>query len=246
MTSDASVNLILLHEGDFIGPDRVRLHDRRWHHLLTVQRAGVGDQLRVGMLDGLIGQGTVVGLDGHGAELEVRLDRAPPPALEVRLVLALPRPKMLKRCIETIATLGVKELWLINSFRVDKSYWSTPLLQAQRMREHLLLGLEQAGDTHLPRVELRPRFKPFVEDELPALARDTRALVAHPYQATPCPAPMNTPTTLAIGPEGGFIPYEVEKLQQAGLQAIHLGPRILRVETAVPVLLSRLFPLPPG
>jgi RsmE family RNA methyltransferase len=145
--------------------------------------------------------------------------------------MALPRPKMLKRCIETIATLGVKELWLINSYRVDKSYWSTPLLHPERLHEHLLLGLEQSGDTRLPRVEVRKRFKPFVEDELPTLAHNTRALVAHPYNAAPCP-------------EGGFIAYEVEKLEQAGLQAIHLGPRILRVETAVPVLLSRLFPLP--
>jgi RsmE family RNA methyltransferase len=238
------VNLILLYETDFIAPQRVRIHDRRLQHLQQVHRAQPGECFRVGLLNGLIGQGRLTRLEQDCAELDLVLDQSPPPALPLRLVLALPRPKMLKRCIETIATLGVKELWLINSYRVDKSYWSTPLLQPEQMREHLLLGLEQAGDTRLPQVEIRKRFKPFVEDELPALARDTRALVAHPYHAAPCPAPLNEATTLAIGPEGGFIPYEVEKLQQAGLQAIHLGPRILRVETAVPVLLSRLFPLP--
>jgi len=238
------VNLILLYTSDFISPHHVRLDGRRLRHLQEVHRGQVGESFRVGVLNGLIGQGTLTHLSEHCAELEVKLDQAPPPALPLRLVLALPRPKMLKRCIETIATLGVKELWLINSYRVDKSYWSTPLLQTERMREHLLLGLEQAGDTRLPRVEIRKRFKPFVEDELPALARNTRALVAHPYNAAPCPAPLDEPTTLAIGPEGGFIAYEVEKLEQAGLQPIHLGSRILRVETAVPALLSRLFPLP--
>lgn len=237
------MNLILLHTSDFIDPHRVRFSGRRLRHLQEVHRAQIGEHFRVGLLDGLIGQGTLVQLDDDTAELEVVLDREPPSPLPVRLILALPRPKMLKRSIETIATLGVKELWLINSYRVDKSYWSTPLLQPDKLREHLLLGLEQAGDTHLPHIEIRKRFKPFVEDELPALAHGTRALVAHPYDASPCPAATAEATTLAIGPEGGFIPYEVEKLQQAGLNPIHLGPRILRVETAVPVLLSRLFPL---
>lgn len=244
MHEDLAVNLILLYSSDFISTHRVRLHDRRLLHLQQVHRAQVGERFRVGLLNGLIGQGTLTHLDQDSAELDVTLDQPPPSALPLRLILALPRPKMLKRCIETIATLGVKELWLINSYRVDKSYWSTPLLQPDRMHEHLLLGLEQAGDTRLPTVEIRKRFKPFVEDELPALAHNTRALVAHPYHAAPCPAPLAEPTTLAIGPEGGFIPYEVEKLTQAGLQSIHLGPRILRVETAIPALLSRLFPLP--
>ncbi len=237
------MNLILLNISDFIGPHQVRLSDRRFHHMRGVHQAQLGESFKVGVLNGLIGQGQVTALTDTYIELQVRFDLAPPKPLPLQLIMALPRPKMLKRTLETAATLGVKDLWLINSYRVDKSYWSTPILKADKTLEHLLLGLEQAGDTRLPRVHLRKRFKPFVEDELPALARNTRALVAHPYEAHPCPAPEATPTTLAIGPEGGFIAYEVEKLQQAGLQSIHLGPRILRVETAVPVLLSRLFPL---
>lgn len=47
--------------------------------------------------------------------------------------------------------------------------------------------------------------------------------------------------TLAIGPEGGWIPYEVELLAKAGLTPVQLGDRILRVETAVTAMLSRIF-----
>lgn len=237
------MNLILLTTDDFIAADRVVLRDRRLKHMLEVHRPTPGERLRVGMLDGKIGQGEVIRLDDQGAELAVQFDQAPPPALPLRLILALPRPKMLKRTLQTIASMGVKELWLINSYRVDKSYWGSPLLSEESIHEQLLLGLEQAGDTLLPQVHLRKRFKPFVEDELPALAAGHRALVAHPYEADPCPAASAEPTLLAVGPEGGFIRYEVDKLCEAGLKPIHLGPRILRVETAVPVLLARLFPI---
>lgn len=236
------MNLILLHESDFVGPSRVRLGDRRFHHISTIQRPQVGDCLRVGRLDGWIGSGQVVSLDSETIELETCFDQAPPEGLPLTLVLALPRPKMLKRTLQTVAAMGVRRLYLVNSYRVDKSYWSTPLLSSDSIREQLLMGLEQAGDTRLPEVQLRKRFKPFVEDELPALAAGTRALVAHPYDALECPAPALEPTTLAIGPEGGFIAYEIEKLREAGLAPIHIGRRILRVETAVPVLLARLFP----
>lgn len=237
------MNLILLFADDFIAPDCVRLSGRRLQHMREVQQPAVGDQLRVGLLDGQVGSGTLQHFDSEYAELQVRLEREPPPRLPLRLILALPRPKMLKRTLQTIATLGVDELWLINAYRVDKSYWSTPLLSPEAIREQLILGLEQAGDTRLPQIELRKRFKPFVEDELPALCTGRRALVAHPYDAAPCPAPEQCPSVLAIGPEGGFIRYEVDKLIEAGMQPIHLGPRILRVETAVPVLLARLFPV---
>ena len=236
------MNLILLFDDDFVGLDRVRLSDRRYAHIRSVHQPGIGATLRVGRLNGDLGSACVLAIDELGIELETRLDQPPPPPLPLTLILALPRPKMLKRTLQTIATMGVKKLCLINSYRVDKSYWSSPLLGDGAIRDQLLLGLEQAGDTRLPDVSLHKRFKPFVEDELPALTPGTRALVAHPYQAAECPMPAMTPTTLAIGPEGGFIAYEIDKLREAGLQAVHVGQRILRVETAVPVLLARLFP----
>ncbi len=237
------MNLILLFEDDFIATTTVRLHDRRFAHIRTVHQPRPGESLKVGLLNGQIGQGMVTVLSERQVTLEVSLEREPPHALPLTLLLALPRPKMLKRTLQTVAAMGVKQLYLINSFRVDKSYWSSPWLDADKITEQLLLGLEQAGDTRLPEVHLRKRFKPFVEDELPAIAAHSRALVAHPYQAAPCPAAADIATTLAIGPEGGFIPYEVDKLREAGFSAIHIGERILRVETAVPALLSRLFPI---
>ncbi|MDX2481290.1 MAG: 16S rRNA (uracil(1498)-N(3))-methyltransferase [Desulfuromusa sp.] len=237
------MNLILLHENDFVGKDRVALRGRRREHILSIQRAAVGDTLRVGKLDGLIGTGKVVSLDGQELEMEVQLDQHPPSPLSVTLLLALPRPKMLKRILQGISSLGVKQIYLINSYRVDKSFWGSPLLQLERLNEQLFLGLEQARDTVLPHIYLRPRFKPFIEDELPDIAKDTVAYVAHPGSETACPQGISQAVTLAIGPEGGFIPYEVEKLQSCGFIPISLGDRILRVETAVPVLLSRLTPL---
>ena len=219
------------------------LKGRRFEHLRSVLQVEVGSTVRVGVLNGEIGFGRVVKLSASDVTLEVALDQAPPAPLPVTLLLGLPRPRMLKRTLQTIAAMGVKDLILLNGYRVDKSYWQTPLLTEQGLEEHLTLGLEQAVDTVMPRVKLRKRFKPFVEDELPDIVRGTRGLVAHPYEAAGLPEAEDIPTTLAIGPEGGFIDYEVQKLQEAGLESVHIGPRILRVETAVPALLSRLFPI---
>jgi RsmE family RNA methyltransferase len=233
------MNLILLHKKDFVGQNRVRLHGRRREHIYSIQHAVVGDKLRVGKLGGLIGTGKIVSLTDKELEMEIQLDRHPPNSLPITLLLALPRPKMLKRILQSVSSLGVKKIYLINSYRVDKSFWGSPLLQSKKLNEQLMLGLEQACDTILPEIYLRPRFKPFVEDELPKISQKTTAYVAHPGVETTCPGKFNQPTTLAIGPEGGFISYEVEKLQDCRFLPISLGKRILRVETAVPVLLSR-------
>jgi RsmE family RNA methyltransferase len=235
------VNLLLLEEADFIAADRVVLRDRRLTHMQEVHRVAVGDSLRVGRIGGLMGAAEVLRLESGEAELRVSLDQAPPAKLPLTLVLALPRPKMLRRVFQTVATMGVANVVLVNSYRVEKSFWQTPFLEPEAIREQLVLGLEQARDTALPSITIEKRFKPFVEDRLPAIVEGTLGLVGHPGNHPPCPRGLNEPVTLAIGPEGGWIPYEIDLLGKAGLQPVQLGERILRVETAVTALLARLF-----
>ncbi|MGS2723806.1 16S rRNA (uracil(1498)-N(3))-methyltransferase [Porticoccus sp. GXU_MW_L64] len=235
------MNLLLIEQKDLTGTDRALISGRRFQHMLEVHRVNTGDSLKAGLVNGDMGTATVLNLNDQQAELQLHLNQPPPPPLPTTVVLALPRPKMLRRVLQTVAAMGVKQLYLINSYRVEKSFWQSPFLQTDAIREQLILGLEQACDTALPQVQLRQRFKPFVEDELPAIAANTRALVAHPKNAGACPVNITDTTTLAVGPEGGFIDYEVEKLAECGFTAVSLGPRILRVETAVPVLLSRIY-----
>ena len=234
------MNLILLFEEDFVAPGVARLQGRRLAHVTSVHRAAVGDSLTVGVAGGRIGTGVVARLD-EVLELHVTLDRDPPAPLPLTLVLALPRPKVLNRVIASATSLGVKRIFLINAWRVEKSYWKSPRLSEENLLLQRILGLEQARDTLLPTIELRRLFRPFVEEELPLIARDSLPLVAHPVASGVCPRSVTQPVTLAIGPEGGFIAQEIESLQRIGFEAVSLGERVLRVETAVPALIARLF-----
>ncbi|MGH8491765.1 MAG: 16S rRNA (uracil(1498)-N(3))-methyltransferase [Moraxellaceae bacterium] len=235
------MNLLLLTPEDCHEPGLARLDGRRFQHVLDVHRAREGETLRVGLLGGMMGEGRIIALSRDEMLLQFELDTPPPPKLPLTLLLSLPRPKMLKRIFQTVAAMGVQRLVVMNSFRVEKSFWTSPWLEKKAIQEQLLLGLEQARDTMLPEIFMEPLFKPFVEDRLPALVRNSRALVAHPGAGQACPVALNQPVALAIGPEGGFIPYEVERLAEAGFEPVHLGERILRVETAVIALTARLF-----
>lgn len=218
------------------------MEGRQLTHMQEIYQADKGTTLKIGMLNGEIGHGTISEITAKFAVIDFKLDSPPPAKLPLTLLLALPRPKMLKRILQTVATLGVAELYLMNSNRVEKSFWQTPLLKIEAIREQLMLGLEQGVDTVLPTVHLRKRFKPFVEDELPKIANGKTCLVAHPIGNTPCPLRLSEASVLAIGPEGGFIPYEIAMLNKAGFETVTLGPRILRVETAVTSLTTRLYP----
>lgn len=235
------MNLILLFPDDMVTGERAQITGRRLRHVLEVHRAEVGDELVAGLLGGRIGTGRVARVDGSLLEMEVSFDRDPPAGLPLTVVLALPRPKVLRRVLFSLTVMGVKRIILVNAARVEKSYWQSPFLQEDRILRQLVLGLEQARDTMLPEVLLKQRFRPFVEDELPGIAEGTLSLVAHPSGLEPCPREVTRPVTLAIGPEGGFVPFEIEKFRSLGFSVVHAGVRVLNVETAVSSLIARLF-----
>ena len=236
------MNLILLFENDFIDHGhRVRLADRRHQHIREILKAKSGDELCVGLANGKIGTGQIGRLDEQSVELEVNLTKNPPPALPLTLILALPRPQVIKRTLLCASSLGIKKIILLNFSRVEKSLWQSSSLHEDAIQRNLILGLEQAKDTIVPEVLLRRSFKIFVEDELPTLIKGTLPLVAHPGAAQVCPQDVRQPVTLVIGPEGGLTDDEVAKLIHLGFQDIDLGSRILRVESVLPFLAGRMF-----
>lgn len=211
-------------------------------HILDVIKPAAGDQLKVGVVNGKMGVGRILVLGPNTVKLDVELSLSAPPPLPATLILALPRPKVLKRILQSCTSLGIKQIYLINSYRVEKSYWQTPFLNPNVIQQQLLLGLEQSRDTTLPEVHLRKRFKPFVEDELPTIAKNKQCFTAHPSpENQPCPSDIQCPSVLAIGPEGGFIHYEIDKLSECGFNPVTLGKRILKVETAIPALIAKLY-----
>jgi 16S rRNA (uracil1498-N3)-methyltransferase len=233
------VNLLIFETDELDSNQQLKLRGRRVQHLNKILKLQVGDKVRVGELQGEVGLGIVRSIDSGLAIIDISLTEAPPAPLPLSVVLALPRPKMLRRILRGLAETGVKEIHLINSFRVEKSYWQSPLLQSEALHEALIAGLEQAMDTALPKVSLHRRFRPFAEDSLPGLCQGRDALLADLGAKDSYPEAPSAPSLLVVGPEGGFIPFERELIQQAGARCVGLGPRMLRVETALHCAVGR-------
>ena len=235
------MNLLLLHENDENHGGHIILRDYRAEHIVKILKLPVGHRLTVGHLNGDIGTAVIHAVCNSTVTLrDISTPLAPPPQLDVELVLALPRPRMLQRSLQTIASMGVKKLHLVHTERVEKSFWQTPLLKPQAIREQLILGLEQAKATQLPHIALHTQWRRFIREQLPLMA-DQQKVVAHPGDYPAAATLPSKATVLAIGPEGGFTQNEVDELLNNAFKPVQLGGRILRVETAVPVLLAKLF-----
>lgn len=233
------MNIVLMRPDELDADQTLVLSGRRLTHIQKVLGKAPGDELRVGLRGGQLGMGRI-STRSDAWVLECVFDTPPPPKLPMTLVLALPRPPVLRRVLQQGTTFGVARIVLLHAQRVEKSYWSSPALQPAAIDEQLDLGLEQAVDTIPPIVEHERRFRPFVEDRLAALASGGRMLLADPRSAAPCPVDVPGPVTLIVGPEGGWVPFELDQFATVGAEGVSLGARILRVETAVFALLGRL------
>ena len=231
------MNLLLIEPGELAADGTARLTARRAAHVSEVLRAAPGARIRVGVVGGRMGEAEVLSSEPSELVLAPRLGGEPPPPSPVALVVAVPRPKILRRVLQAAASMGVKRILLLGTYRVEKSFFASPALEPAAIRAELLLGLEQGRDTILPEVSFRRLFKPFVEDELEALFPEPARLLAHPAPAAPLlgALPGRGPrAVLAIGPEGGFTAYEAQRLEEKGFAPFSLGPRVLRVDAAVP------------
>lgn len=238
------MNLLIFEENE-LRNSKLLLQERRAEHIINVLGAGVDDSVRVGMLGGNTGIGRIVSIVGNSVELVVELTNEQVQRPEIDLILALPRPIMLQRILKQATVLGVRSFHLIRSRRVEKSFFQSPVLHSEKMKQLLIEGLEQAMDTCLPEVHIHTRFKPFMEDVVPHLSASNR-LIAHPSAADTLRDCMGKRRgkegiILAVGPEGGWSDFETDCFIQHGFCRFTMGPRILHVDTAVVALLAQLL-----
>jgi 16S rRNA (uracil1498-N3)-methyltransferase len=235
------MNRIILLESDFRSDKSALLTGRRLSHLREILGKQPGESVRAGLLGGKCGTATIVSLTEKEAILEPVFTHEPPSKIPLTLIVAMQRPKTLKKILQYSAAMGVMCIYIIRTWRTDKSYFSNSILTEKGLLDEVILGLEQAGDTIPPEIFVRKKFRPFVEDELPVISEGSMRLAAHPYSDKSMPRGADTPVTLALGPEGGFIPFEIELLEKTNFTAVHIGERILRTENALPAIIGKLF-----
>jgi len=242
------MNIILI-EGSEVVEKKVKLADKRAEHIVEVLKSRPGDTVRVGMISGKKGTGTILDMTNKPPSVFLSLDlcEKAEPIPPIDLLLALPRPIMLKRIFSQAAALGFGSITMINANRVEKSFWEASLLNEVCYRSHLLHGLEQAMDTRLPKIGFFRRFKPFVEDILPDMMQDySHCLMAHPGESGTLKNVLTGKperVLLAVGPEGGWVDYEIGRFIEKGFSVFSMGRRILKVDTAVISLHGRVSAL---
>lgn len=228
--------------------------DARAAHILDVLHGEVGQVLKTGELDGPVGSGEIVAIGKDestgGRTVSVRVNHEGR-ALEpwVDLVLAPPRPRVMKRLLPQLASMGVGRIVLVGARKVEKDFWGATLLKPENYRPLLVEGLMQAGTSRVPTIELRRGFRRFLSDELDAMFPSGPRIVAHPYgegaaraSRGPLVDSAGGRLLLAVGPEGGWTDDEVAALESRGFVRYSLGGRILRTDTALIALLARLDP----
>jgi RsmE family RNA methyltransferase len=235
------MNLILIDSGETNDSGDVSLSGARAAHLVNVLKVAPGDRVRLGVVDGPCGIGAVQSIGDGTVQLRCAFEAIVPSRPRVDLLLALPRPKVMRRLWAQVAALGVGQIILTNAERVERNYFDTHILTAECYRPLLIEGLQQARDTRLPRVSVHRQFKVLVEDELDGLFASGLCLVAHPGATKPVSAALRDleeRTLLAVGPEGGWNDFETDLLERHGFQRIGMGPRTLRTDTACIALLA--------
>jgi 16S rRNA (uracil1498-N3)-methyltransferase len=225
-----------------ISAGRVVLAGPEAHHLIHVMRAAPG--MRVVLFDGSGAEvQAIVERIGRGdvelsAESRKEVDRELP--FDLTLGVALPKGDRQKWLVEKAVELGVTRIVPLRTQRAV----AQPVEQALvRLRRSVVEASKQCGRNRLLQIDQPQDWPAFVADTVGTSCR----VLAHPggdkgvgslfYAETKTPDPF----VLAVGPEGGFVDEEVALAVAAGWDAVDLGPRILRVETAALLLAAAVI-----
>lgn len=210
------------------------------HYLVRVLRLSKGDAVTLFNGDGADYPAVIS--DIRSQRVQVRITGSNEPAgespLRITLVQAVCRGERMDFVLQKATELGVYRIQPLISQRVEVR------LDAARQEKRMLhwqgvvtSACEQSGRAFVPEVRnpvalpdwlgeadapLALVLDPLAEDRLSAVQIETGAVA------------------VLVGPEGGFTDDELKAVREKGVQAVSLGPRILRTETAGPAAIAVL------
>ena len=238
------MNMIILTENDHTENNIYSISDDRFSHVKNILKSETGDILEVGLLNGPTGTAKIFKINDTEVLLEIGvLYQKQEPHSKLDIICALPRPQTLKKVLNTCATMGVRNLYLIRSEKVEKSYFHSPLLKEDKYTKYLIEGLSQGKRTDAPKVTVHNRFKVFFENYAAENDKNSVCLLAHPSTKkylTNISLDKKKNVVLAIGPEGGWNDFEINLMEEKGFLKYKLSESILRVENAVTAALSQI------
>lgn len=205
------------------------------HHLLHVLRMRAGGLVRVfnHLGDEFLCRVESVSRRASAIRCESQLAPSAEPSLDVRLYLALCKSDYMDSAIRKATELGVSGIQPLVTSR------SAPVRGARlRHWRGIIIGAcEQCGRVVLPELA-----EPVDLAALPRIAGDEPAFVLHPGADAIPDTPRAKPRRahLLVGPEGSLSDDEVRRAAEVGFRPTGLGPRILRVATAVAAGVSLL------
>ena len=216
-------NLVTAHELTIDGDE--------FNHLTHVMRKRQGDSIRVVNGTGTAYDVTIVEISKHIARCEIlkAYARLHEPEADVTLgVAVLKNGSRFDFLVEKATELGVNTIVPLRTERSIPHH-----AKADRLQKLALAAMKQSGRCVLPAVKGLTAFAEFLQSGDPESLR----IIAHEQIEFPTLAQVVSgkdfrSVTLCIGPEGGFTEGEVSLANEAGFQAVSLGVRRLRTETA--------------
>lgn len=206
----------------------IELDERAAHHVVRVLRRRRGDALE--LFDGAgrrAGAEIVSAHRRHGCCVRIGPveEREREPALSIELVQAMAKGEKMDWVVQKATELGVARIRPVITVRSEVRPGAAER-RMERWREIAIAACEQSGRDALPRLDAPVELSELV----PTSA--TRLLLSPAAGLGLAEAPVDDSVCVAIGPEGGFDDSEVARLVGSGFEAVALGPRVLRTETA--------------
>ena len=242
------MNLVILTEKDRVKDNLYKLSDKRYFHIKSILKKEIGDTIEAGILNESRGTAQLISCDETNVQIQYTENfKTDLSNIKIDIICALPRPQTLKKILPLIATTGVGRLHLINSNRVEKSFFQSPLVnENQKIENYLIEGLSQGKRITLPEVKVYKRFKEYFETGYKLLEdnkSESLKVVLHPEEKNNLLSLYEknkfSRLIVAIGPEGGWIPKELDLFTELGFIRTELGKSVLRVENAVNAVISQ-------